>query len=167
MALLQRFFDDGIIPGALDGELFVPPFYHRRYCLSPQRTNCERSEASSTEVACTPDKFTVNMDVRHFAPEEITVKTIDNSVVVHGKHEEKSDEHGYIQREFTRRYVLPKDVDPGTVTCSMSRNGVLAVEAPRKKTASGKENIVPIAVEHIAAKDSKPAAVEERPNQNS
>ncbi|KAL3221164.1 hypothetical protein MRX96_029505 [Rhipicephalus microplus] len=47
-------------------------------------------------------------------PEEITVKTQDNCVVIHGKHEEKSDDRGcYVKREFTRRYVLPEDVDPG------------------------------------------------------
>lgn len=53
-------------------------------------------------------EFRVGLDVRQFKPEEINIKTRDNRVVVHGKHEERPDEHGFIMREFTRQYVLPK-----------------------------------------------------------
>ena len=53
-------------------------------------------------------EFKVMVDVSHFTPEEISVKTSDNRLVITGKHEEKQDEHGFIKREFTRQYLLPK-----------------------------------------------------------
>ena len=43
-----------------------------------------------------------------YSPEEITVKTKNNRIVVHAKHEERPDEFGYIERELKRQYVLPK-----------------------------------------------------------
>ncbi len=65
-------------------------------------------ETDSFQVSNTGDEFRVNLDVAHFSPEEIHVKTVDNKVVIHAKHEEKEDEHGYIMREFRRSYLLPK-----------------------------------------------------------
>ncbi len=91
------------------------------------------------------DKFEVKMDVQQFAPEELDVKLVDNCLVVEGKHEEKKDEHGFISRQFVRRYQLPADVKPETVSCNLSSDGVLLVTAPRMtedKTAS--ERSVPI-----------------------
>ena len=60
------------------------------------------------QVSDTADQFKINLDVAHFKPGEIQVKTVDDKIVVHAKHEEKEDEHGFIMREFQRSYVLPK-----------------------------------------------------------
>lgn len=57
------------------------------------------------------DKFQVNLDVQQFTPNEITVKTVDNAIVVEGKHEEKQDEHGFVSRHFVRRYVLSGKIE--------------------------------------------------------
>ncbi|NXB51809.1 HSPB1 protein, partial [Leucopsar rothschildi] len=53
----------------------------------------------------TADSWKVTLDVNHFAPEELVVKTKDNIVEITGKHEEKQDEHGFISRCFTRKYT--------------------------------------------------------------
>lgn len=72
------------------------------------------------------------MDVQQFAPNEITVKVTEGTVIVEGKHEEKQDEHGFISRHFVRRYTLPKDVDVNNVVSSLSSDGVLTVSVPKK-----------------------------------
>ncbi|KAH7970604.1 hypothetical protein HPB49_016665 [Dermacentor silvarum] len=139
----------------LDGELFDPPFYHQRYYLQPpqnqqnhNRQVCPMRGGSASTVCTNPDKFAVQLDARNFAPEELTVKTIDNCLVIHGKHEEKSDDRGcYVSREFTRRYVLPEDVDPQTIKSHLTPSGVLAIEAPRKKKDK-QTNLIPIEVHH-------------------
>jgi hypothetical protein len=74
----------------------------------------------------------VILDVQQFAPNEITVKTLDNTVIVEGKHEEKQDEHGYVSRHFVRRYVLPSDIEVNDIVSSLSSDGVLTVTAPKK-----------------------------------
>ncbi|XP_029827263.2 alpha-crystallin A chain [Ixodes scapularis] len=162
--LARRLFDDDFGSSFLDGELFDPPFYHQRFyiqprnqqqCPYPQRQRGHghgHGRGSQAVVESDPNKFALRVDVRHFAPEEITVKTVDNCVVVHGKHEEKSDETGsYVKREFTRRYVLPEDVDPHTVTSSLSAGGLLAVEAPRKTPKEDPNKPVAITVHHEGA----------------
>lgn len=53
-------------------------------------------------------EFRVGLDVKHFRPEELKVTTKDNRIIVHARHEERPDEHGYIMRDFSRQYVLPK-----------------------------------------------------------
>uniref|UniRef100_A0A0K8R996 Putative heat shock-related protein n=1 Tax=Ixodes ricinus TaxID=34613 RepID=A0A0K8R996_IXORI len=161
--LARRLFDDDFGSSFLDGELFDPPFYHQRFYIQPR--NQERGHGhghgSQAVVESDPNKFALRVDVRHFAPEEITVKTVDNCVVVHGKHEEKSDETGsYVKREFTRRYVLPEDVDPHTVTSSLSAGGLLAVEAPRKTPKEDPNKPVAITVHHEGA--SKGGAVKSK-----
>ena len=58
---------------------------------------------------CNDDEaFRVTLDVSSYSPDEITVKTKNNRIVVHAKHRERQDEFGYIEREFKRQYVLPK-----------------------------------------------------------
>ena len=89
--------------------------------------------------------FQVILDVQQFAPNEITVKTIDNnSIVVEGKHEEKKDEHGLVSRQFVRRYVLPKGHDIGQVQSTLSSDGVLTITAPKLALPAPGEKIVPI-----------------------
>ncbi|XP_067645430.1 heat shock protein 27 [Eurosta solidaginis] len=92
------------------------------------------------------DGFQVCMDVSQFKPNELTVKTVDKMVVVEGKHEEREDEHGVIQRHFIRKYSLPKDYDPKDVVSTISSDGVLTVKAapPPSKAIKANERVVQI-----------------------
>lgn len=98
----------------------------------------------SSSIKADKDKFQINLDVQHFAPEEISVKTSDGYIVVEGKHEEKKDEHGYISRQFARRYALPKGCNEESVESKLSSDGVLTITAPRKELAVKGEKPVPI-----------------------
>lgn len=91
------------------------------------------------------EKFQVNVDVQHFAPEEINVKVVDGQVTIEGKHEEKRDEHGYISRQFVRKYTLPQGCLPDTVESKLSSDGVLTITAPKVlPLPSTGEKIIPI-----------------------
>lgn len=83
------------------------------------------------------DGFQVCLDVEHFKPNEISVKTENNSIVVNAKHEEKKDDHGYISREFTRRYELPKGFKVEEVTSSLSSDGILSIKCPNAPAIEG------------------------------
>lgn len=80
------------------------------------------------------DNFKVILDVQQFKPEEINVKVVDRYIVVEAKHEEKRDEHGYISRQFVRRYLLPDRADVDKVSSNISTDGVLTILAPLKET---------------------------------
>ncbi|XP_054164067.1 alpha-crystallin B chain-like [Oppia nitens] len=121
--------DDFFAPMAL-----TPNYYVRRRPFGRQLSSGLRSpmQLQSQEVVPIVDKFQVMVDVSHFAPEEITVKTMENTVVVTARHEDRADDFGYISRQFSRKYTLPPDVDPLAVTSSLSSEGILTVQAPRK-----------------------------------
>ncbi|KAF7274330.1 lethal (2) essential for life isoform X1 [Rhynchophorus ferrugineus] len=103
-------------------------------------------ESQANTFLSTPnDKFEVILDVQQFAPEEITVKTSGNSIIVEGKHEEKQDEHGFISRHFVRRYILPNENDIEEVVSSLSSDGILTVTAPKKSDKpKNTDRVVPI-----------------------
>uniref|UniRef100_A0A803KH68 Heat shock protein beta-1 n=2 Tax=Xenopus tropicalis TaxID=8364 RepID=A0A803KH68_XENTR len=88
-----------------------------------------------SEIRQTSDQWKISLDVNHFAPEELVIKTKDGIVEITGKHEEKQDEHGFISRCFTRKYTLPPGVDINKVASSLSPDGILTVEAPLPKPA--------------------------------
>jgi len=117
----------------------------------PRRQLQQLNQRSGTSsVVNDENKFEVKLDCSHFKPEEITVKTVDNNIIINGKHEEKQDKHGWITREFTRRYTLPEGCEAEKVISSLNSLGVLTIEAPKRPLPSIEQNerVVPIAVSH-------------------
>lgn len=89
-------------------------------------------------------KMALRFDCSKFKPEEIEVKTVDRSLTVHAKHEEKSPGRS-VYREFTKSYTLPRDIDPLSLKSSLTNDGFLQVEAPAPKTCiARKEIFIPI-----------------------
>lgn len=112
--------------------------------LTSAMNNLALQDIGST-VTADKEKFQINVDVQHFAPEEINVKVVDGEVMIEGKHEEKRDDHGYISRQFVRRYMLPQGCLPDTVESKLSSDGVLTVTAPTVlPLPSPGERIIPI-----------------------
>lgn len=56
------------------------------------------------------DKFTIMLDVKHFSPEDLSVKIIDDFVEIHGKHSERqvsgSDGDGGATGESSSIFLL-------------------------------------------------------------
>lgn len=86
----------------------------------------------SQAVSCTEenDKYKMMIDAKDYKPGDITVKTVDDTVVVEGKIETK--EGNTIKTQvFTRRFMLPPTVNLNAVTSALSRDGVLTINAPK------------------------------------
>lgn len=141
--LLDQQFGIGLNRDELLNSLSISRPSLRSY-LRPWRSNISRQDSGST-INTDKEKFQVILDVQQFSPNEITVKTSNNSIIVEGKHEEKQDEHGYISRHFVRRYILPSDHDINDVISSLSSDGILTVTAPKKSQKPvSTERMVPI-----------------------
>uniref|UniRef100_A0A4X1TC45 Alpha-crystallin B chain n=1 Tax=Sus scrofa TaxID=9823 RepID=A0A4X1TC45_PIG len=106
--------------------------YHGYHTSPTVAQTAPGSRCSASHMRLEKDRFSVNLDVKHFSPEELKVKVLGDVIEVHGKHEERQDEHGFISREFHRKYRIPADVDPLTITSSLSSDGVLTVNGPRR-----------------------------------
>ncbi|XP_032691014.1 alpha-crystallin B chain isoform X2 [Odontomachus brunneus] len=85
----------------------------------------------------------LRFDVSQYTPEEIVVKTVDNKLLVHAKHEEKTESKS-VYREYNREFLLPKGTNPESIKSSLSKDGVLTVEAPLPAIGAG-EKLIPIA----------------------
>ncbi|XP_043279354.1 protein lethal(2)essential for life-like [Venturia canescens] len=91
------------------------------------------------------DKFVINLDVKQFGLDEIVVKLIEKSVVVvDAKHEEKEDEHGWISRQFTRKYNVPPYYDTEQIESFLSSDGILTITAPKRKSLADTEKFIKI-----------------------
>lgn len=104
-----------------------------------------RPQASSTQEDGDNKVLKLRFDVSQYAPEEIVVKTVDNKLLVHAKHEEKSDTKS-VYREYNREFLLPKGCNPEMIKSSLSKDGVLTVDAPLPPQAlTAGETMIPIA----------------------
>ncbi|XP_028357290.1 alpha-crystallin B chain isoform X2 [Physeter macrocephalus] len=135
----SRLFDQFFGEHLLESDLFpastsLSPFYLRlpSFLRAPSWI-----DTGLSEMRLEKDRFSVNLDVKHFSPEEL------------------KDEHGFISREFHRKYRIPADVDPLTITSSLSSDGVLTVNGPRKQV-SGPERTIPITREEKPAVTAAP-----------
>ncbi|XP_024876015.1 protein lethal(2)essential for life-like [Temnothorax curvispinosus] len=142
-SLLNQLFD-------LDGRQLqrvpvvpVPTESVRQKLIGPQRRDevdelrdmlklaIRRCENPSPPV--NKDDFQVVLDVQQFKPEEISVKIVDDHLVVEAKHEDRKDRHGWVSRQFVRRYPLPQDIDVDNMTSKLSSDGLLTLVAPKKR----------------------------------
>ncbi|CDW57549.1 Putative heat shock protein [Trichuris trichiura] len=71
----------------------------------------------------------LRFDVSQYKPEEVNVKTVDNRLLVHAKHEEKSQQRS-VFREYNQEFMLPRGTDPELITSTLSVDGILTVQAP-------------------------------------
>ncbi|XP_012260779.2 protein lethal(2)essential for life-like [Athalia rosae] len=123
-----------------------------------------QGNGGSSVVKADKDQFKVILDVQQFKPEEINVKVVDKCVVVQAKHEEKRDEHGWISRQFERRYLIPDQCNIDEVSSNLSSDGVLTITAPRKEQpkAEGERQIKIQQTGKPAVKDAPEAAKEQQ-----
>lgn len=141
--LADQHFGLGLTPNDVLTILAVPQG-NQGYLRNWRNAQAAAQDAGST-IKEDKDKFQVNLDVQHFAPEEISIKTADGYLIVEAKHEEKQDQHGFISRSFTRKYLLPEGVEGDSVTSRLSSDGVLSIVAPLKAPPKlSNERVVPI-----------------------
>ncbi|XP_007909810.1 crystallin, alpha B, b [Callorhinchus milii] len=138
----------------VDSELFpgfsalINPFYWR--FPTPFFRLANWLDSGLSELRLDKDKFSIHLDVKQFTPEDLRVKVLGDFIEVQAQHEERQDEHGYVSREFHRRYKVPAGVDPALITSSLSADGVLTVTGPRNMS-DVPERAVPI------SREEKPA----------
>ncbi|XP_014166115.1 LOW QUALITY PROTEIN: heat shock protein 30C-like [Geospiza fortis] len=107
--------------------------------------------ASSTSAALpqsSGDGFSVCQDVKDFAPEQLSVKEVGRKGVLVGQKETQNvDEKGsfsYKYEVLKREWDVPEEVDAEALTCSLSKDGQLRIEAPKLALPAAPERNVPI-----------------------
>ncbi|XP_068187910.1 alpha-crystallin B chain-like [Antennarius striatus] len=98
-------------------------------------------ENELSEMQIEKDRFVIHLDVKHFSPDELSVSVGEEFITIHARHEDRKDDHGFVSREFGRKYRLPAGVTGSDVTSSLSADGVLTITALRP---AGTERAIPI-----------------------
>ncbi|XP_009992445.1 PREDICTED: heat shock protein 30C-like [Chaetura pelagica] len=115
----------------------------------------ERAPSSSTSLTLSSGEgFSICQDVKNFAPEQLSVKVVGRKVVLVGQKETQNvDEKGsfsYKYEVLKREWDVPEEVDAEALTCSLSKEGQLRIEAPRLALPAAPERSVPIQVSPAA-----------------
>lgn len=86
----------------------------------------------------------LRFDVTQYEPDEIVVKTVDNRLTVHAKHEERSENRS-VYREYNREFHLPDGTDVEQIKSSLSKEGILTIDCPLPQPAvHGASRRIPI-----------------------
>ncbi|KAK6010812.1 Hsp20/alpha crystallin family protein [Ostertagia ostertagi] len=100
--------------------------------------------ANDTVKAVDDDKkFAVSLDVSQFRPEELNVHLDGRVLTVEGKQEHKT-KNSSMHRSFTRKWLLPENVDLDAVRTQVDNKGHLSVDAPKHIEGHPKKRRIPI-----------------------
>ncbi|VDM41724.1 unnamed protein product [Toxocara canis] len=111
-----------------------PPLY------SIVNTETVRSRPGSPQVVAGPGEivntehgFTIELDVKHFQPQDIKVTLTGNTLSVVGDRlEDDTTSSQTLRRSFTRKYSIPHDVRLSSISSYMTSSGLLIIRGSRK-----------------------------------
>jgi len=142
-----NFFDD-VFARIAEAEAEIAAMRGQMFRLMPQDlADVQKTEIQPRGRAIVEEKgetkLKLEFDVQEFKPEEIKVKVLGNNILqVVAEHEEKSDS-GFQRRTFVRQYSMPKGVDAASVRPTLTKDGVLTIEAAAKGLEPN-EKMIPI-----------------------
>jgi len=96
----------------------------------------EKMEAAhNIQVSASNDKFQIQLELPGFAPEDFSLKTKDDIIVVEAVHESQDKDGSTGSKKFTREFKMPAGVQQEQIASTYSGEGILTVSAPRVLTA--------------------------------
>ncbi|XP_069809294.1 heat shock protein beta-9 [Dendropsophus ebraccatus] len=102
----------------------------------------------SGDVKSSNDGFKLALGVQDFSPNEITVKLYGRKLLVTGAKETKTDDgkgsYSYKCQIFRKEADLPQDVRAEDMSCTLTSDGQLKIEAPWRTVPPLPERTVPI-----------------------
>ncbi|XP_044311874.1 heat shock protein 30C-like [Varanus komodoensis] len=110
---------------------------------SSTSTTSSHESVRHAEGARPEGAFAVTQDMAGFDPQELVVKLIGEKVVLTGKKATQTPDGPFRYELFRREWDVPETVDRERLTCSISSEGQLRIEAPVSEPAA---RTVPIAV---------------------
>jgi len=79
-------------------------------------------------------KFNCVMDVKDFNPKDLSVRVVDDRVVVEGKYMQQSEDGSSVAaKEFYKEFNMPPSADIDQVATALSKDGILTVKAPKRE----------------------------------
>lgn len=123
-------------------------FQHLRNSLelmdTLQHKILEETEPFQTDAAMQPvsykgqeegEQFDLTLDAQGFSPDELSVKQVGRKLRVSGKTEKKQEDgkgyYSHTSQEIRQEFDLPEGLNPEAVTCYLSPDGKLHIQAAK------------------------------------
>jgi len=87
--------------------------------------------AHNIQVSASNDKFQIQLELPGFSPEDFSLKTKGDLIVVEAVHETKSDDGSSQTRSFSKEFKMPGGVVSEQLSSTYNGQGILTVSAPR------------------------------------
>ncbi|XP_010877887.2 heat shock protein beta-7-like [Esox lucius] len=143
--LFEPFLETEVVgPHSLFGEdgdvapLCLPPFSRHHKDGVPGLTGgtVTGRPASMGVVKSLGDSYSMSADVSHFEAHDVVVMAYNHHIVIHA---EKVLENGSVSDTFTHKTLLPEDMDPLSVSATLTPMGMLVVSVRRTQALGGLE----------------------------
>ncbi|XP_018414339.1 PREDICTED: heat shock protein beta-11-like [Nanorana parkeri] len=122
----------------------------------------------SSDIKSTEGGFVLCLGVQDFCPEELTVKVLGRKLLVTGAKETKNQDgkgsYSYKCQIFRKETDLPQEVKAEDISCTLTTEGQLRIEAPWKTMRAVEERTVPIQLSAPQGTDQKDNANESKDN---
>jgi len=105
---------------------------HKKLDLFKQKSilGAGKGEAAhNLQVTASNDKFVVQLELPGFAPEDFSLKTKDDVIVLEAIHDSKEEES--TSRKYVKELKMPEGVLRDQLASSYSAEGILTISAPR------------------------------------
>merc|ERR1711974_461497 len=87
--------------------------------------------AHNIQVSASNDKFQIQLELPGFAPEDFSLKTKDDIIIVEAVHEAKNEDGSTDSRRISKEFKMPGGVATEQLASTYSGAGILTVSAPR------------------------------------
>nr|UQK61695.1 small heat shock protein [Carpetania matritensis] len=92
-------------------------------------------------------KLKLEFNVKEFRPEDLEVKLLGNNILQVTAHREDRTDSGMSKMRYLRKYTLPEGIDKEHIKPTLTKDGVLTIEAPAP-ALKPKERMIPIEYKH-------------------
>jgi len=87
--------------------------------------------AHNIQVSASNDKFMIQLELPGFSPEDFSLKTKDDIIIIEASHNTKTDDGSTDTRQFTKEFKMPSGVATDQLGSTYSGAGILTISAPR------------------------------------
>merc|ERR1711990_1187606 len=91
--------------------------------------------AHNIQVSASNDKFMIQLELPGFSPEDFSLKTKDDIIIIEASHNAKTDDGSTDTRKFTKEFKMPSGVATDQLGSTYSGAGILTISAPRSIAA--------------------------------
>jgi len=87
--------------------------------------------AHNIQVSASNDKFMIQLELPGFSPEDFSLKTKDDIIIIEASHNTKTDDGSTDTRQFSKEFKMPSGVATDQLGSTYSGAGILTISAPR------------------------------------